>query len=45
MILKAKVVKNKKNNQLSIFLSRKKLGLKDGKEPQFIKIKKEDLIF
>ena len=45
MVQKAKIVKNKKNNQLLVFISRKKFNLKDGKDPQFININKEDLIF
>ncbi len=36
---------NKLNNQLMIHLSRKKLELKKNKNPKFIKIRKEDMIY
>lgn len=42
--LKLKVFKNKRNSQLLILLSKRKLNLKK-KMPKFLKIKKEDLIF
>ena len=38
--MKFKVIHNKKNNQLFIFLSRKKLKLSKDKVPRFIRIKK-----
>ena len=40
----AKVVRNKRNNQLLIHLSRKKLELMK-RDPKFIKIRKEDMIY
>ena len=40
----AKVIRNKRNNQLLIHLSRKKLELMK-KDPKFIKIRKEDMIY
>ncbi len=40
-----KVRKNKLNNQLMIHLSRKKLELMNNKNPKFIKIRKEDMIY
>ena len=45
MVYKAKVVKNNKNNQLIIFLSRKKLEILKKKNPKFLRIRKEDLEF
>jgi len=46
MDYKAKIIQNKKNRQLIISLSRKKLELlKLKKDPKFLKIKKEDLEF
>ncbi len=42
--LKFKITKNKKNNQLAVFLNRKQLDLK-GKTPKFLKIDKRDLEF
>ncbi len=40
-----KVFKNKKNNQLFVALSRKKLQLLKGRDPEFIKLRLKDLIF
>ncbi len=42
--LKLKVMRNKRNNQLTVFLNRKKLDL-FGKNPKFLKIDKNDLEF
>jgi len=42
--VKAKVIVNKKNNQLLVNINKKSLGIK-GKVPRFIKINKKDLIF
>ena len=39
-----KVIKNKRNNQLFIHLSRKKLGLMNT-DPDFLDLKKSKLIF
>lgn len=41
----AKVRINKLNNQLMIHLSRRKLELMENKNPKFIRIRKEDVIF
>ncbi len=41
----AKVIRNKKNNQLLINLSRRKLELMNDKNPKFIKIRKGDMIY
>lgn len=41
----AKVRINKLNNQLMIHLSRKKLELMKNKNPKFIKIRKEDILY
>ncbi len=41
----AKVIRNKKNNQLLINLSRRKLELMKNKNPKFIRIRKEDMIY
>ena len=39
-----KVFKNKKNNQLFVALSRKKLNLQN-RDPEFIKLRLKDMIF
>ena len=41
----AKVRINKMNNQLMIHLSRKKLELMKNKNPKFIKINKDDILY
>ena len=41
----AKVIRNKKNNQLLINLSRRKLELMKDKNPKFIKIRKADMVY
>lgn len=41
--MKAKVYKNKSNNQLLVILSRKQLKLKNKKTPKLIDIKKYEL--
>ena len=41
----AKVRKNKLNNQLMIHLSRKKLELMKNKNPKFIRIRKDDILY
>ena len=41
----AKVIRNKKNNQLLINLSRRKLELMKDKNPKFIKIRKGDMVY
>ena len=42
--IKLRVYKNKRNNQLTIVLNKKLLGLKD-KNPKSIKINKKDIQF
>lgn len=44
MVESLNVLINKKNNQLVVFLNRKKLGIK-GKNPKKIKINRRNLIF
>jgi len=39
-----KIVRNKKNNQLVVFLSRKKLKIDGKDDPKYIKINKNNLI-
>ena len=39
MDIRAKIIRNKKNNQLMIALSRKKLQLIQSKSPKFINLK------
>ncbi len=41
----AKVIMNKRNKQLLIHLSKKKLELMKDKNPKFIKINKDDIIY
>jgi len=42
MGIKARVFKNKANDQFSIMIPRKQLNLKGGKDPKFINIKDYD---
>ncbi len=41
----AKVIMNKRNKQLLIHLSKKKLELMKNKNPKFIRIRKEDILY
>lgn len=41
----AKIVENKRNKQLLVHLSRKKLLILKGKKAKFLKVKEEDLVF
>lgn len=45
MDLRLKISKNKKNNQFSIVLPKKKLNIINGNPPKFIKINKKDIEF
>ena len=42
---KVKIIKNKKNNQLTLSLSRKKLGLAKNQNPHSIFINRRNIIF
>ncbi len=41
----AKVIMNKRNKQLLIHLSKKKLELMKNKNPKFIRIRKDDILY
>jgi len=41
----AKIVENKRNKQLLIHLSKKKLAILKEKKAKFLKVREEDLVF